>query len=132
MDQYGSLVVDRPHSFSLLFCPQSPLLCISPPGGAHPDGSHPTLATRTVPPLPPNWYYILAGGGAILILATAVLAVAICSQRRHHMSTQMSLPATAHYSPQTSRYPGGCSSGRLGADPALTVWLDKEDGYSHY
>ncbi|KAL2087660.1 hypothetical protein ACEWY4_016488 [Coilia grayii] len=99
-------------------------------GGALPGGSHPTLATRSVPPLPPNWYYILAGGGGLLILVTAVLAVAICSQRRH-ISSQKSLPASAYYSPHTSHYPGG-GSGRLGADPALTVWLDKEDGCSHY
>lgn len=102
-------------------------LYISPPGGALPGKSEPTIDTLSIPPILPNWYYIIAGGGAILFLVI-VIVMAICCR---HLTARRNQPTMAYYGPHNSHYPNG-GIHRPGTAPKLTVWVEKGDGNSYW
>lgn len=103
------------------------MLYISPPGGALPGRSEPTVDTLSVPPISPNWYYFMAGGGAILFLVIAVVMAIGCRR----LTAKRSRPTMAYYSPHSAYYPNGAMS-RAGGGPKLTVWVEKGDGNSYW
>lgn len=100
-------------------------LYISPPGGALPGKSEPTVDTLSVLPTLPNWYYVMAGGGAILFLVIVIL-MAVCCRR---LTARRSQPTMAYYSPHNAHYPNG---GMHRTTPKLTVWVEKGDGNSYW
>ncbi len=57
----------------------SQLFCVSPPGGASPGWSDPTVDTTvSLQPMPTYWYYVIAGGGAIFLLGCVTLVMVLC------------------------------------------------------
>lgn len=100
---------------------------ISPPGGALPGKSEPTIDTLSVPPVLPNWYYIMAGGGAILFLLIVIVMAVSC----RHLTARRNQPTMAYYSPHNAHYPNG-GTHRAGVTPKLTVWVEKGDGNSYW
>lgn len=103
------------------------MLYISPPGGALPGRSEPTVDTPSVPPISPNWYYFMAGGGAILFLVIAIVMAIGCRR----LTAKRSRPTMAYYSPHSAYYPNGALP-RAGGGPKLTVWVEKGDGNSYW
>lgn len=102
-------------------------LYISPPGGALPGKSEPTIDTLSVPAVLPNWYYIMAGGGAILFLVIVIVMAVSC----RHLTARRNQPTMAYYSPHSAHYPNG-GVHRSGVTPKLTVWVEKGDGNSYW
>lgn len=100
----------------------SQLFCVSPPGGALPGATEPTVDTVSVQPIPTYWYYVMAGGGALLLLASATLVMVLCCHR-YHLAAKKSQHSVAY---QSSPYAGGPAPG-AGVEPMLTIRLDKED-----
>uniref|UniRef100_A0A8C9VZF9 Neuropilin n=1 Tax=Scleropages formosus TaxID=113540 RepID=A0A8C9VZF9_SCLFO len=100
----------------------SQLFCVSPPGGALPGRSDPTVDTVSVQPIPTYWYYVMAGGGALLLLASATLVMVLCCHR-YRVAAKKSQHSVAYQSSQYST----SATPAPGVEPTLSIRLEKED-----
>lgn len=107
--------------------PRFHTLYISPPGGALPGRSEPTVDTLSVPPIAPSWFYFMAGGGSVLFLVVAVVMAIGCRR----LTARRSRPTMAYYSPHGAYHPNGATP-RSGGGSKLTVWVEKGDGNSYW
>lgn len=107
----------------------SQFFCVSPPGGASPGWSDPTVDTTvSLQPMPTYWYYVIAGGGAVFLLGCVTLVMVLCCHR-YHLAAKKSQHSVSYQSTYTGQYTGGGTGGLAGpgVEPMLTIRLEKQE-----